>query len=77
MSGSIPASLGDIKGIESIRLGSNELLGHILSHLGESQKKLKEFDVSFNRLSGAIPQGLSKFSADSFYQPDTTPCGKP
>jgi hypothetical protein len=43
--------------------------------LGESQKKLKEFDGSFNRLSGAIPRGSSKFSAGSFYQPDTALCG--
>lgn len=57
-----------MKGIENIRLGSNKLSGHIPSHLGESQKKLKEFDVSFNRLSGAIPRGLSKFSAGSFYR---------
>ena len=57
MSGQIPASLGDLTGLETLDLSSNKLTGNIPVELG-SLTNLEELRLNGNQLTGEIPDEL-------------------
>uniref|UniRef100_A0ACD5WMX1 Uncharacterized protein n=1 Tax=Avena sativa TaxID=4498 RepID=A0ACD5WMX1_AVESA len=57
LSGSIPASIGNVSSLTSIQLGQNKLSGLIPETLGHVVKLLV-LDLSFNSLSGNVPLSL-------------------
>lgn len=71
-SGNIPDSLTQLDLLKELHLEGNEFSGPI----PQLKQKLTSFDVSNNRLEGAIPEGLSSFGANSFSGNEKL-CGKP
>ncbi|CAI9786197.1 unnamed protein product [Fraxinus pennsylvanica] len=63
--GEISSSLLGLNSLESLQLQDNNLVGSIL---GFNQSRLREFNVSYNNLSGKIPETgiLQSFSHSSF-----------
>lgn len=53
----IPSSLGSLPALNSLNLSSNELSGEIPASL--ASLRLSLFDLSYNRLTGPIPQALT------------------
>lgn len=74
-SGEIPSSLLNLDSLESLHLQHNALTGSIP---GFSQSSLTRFNVSYNNLSGEIPQTktLQSFNFSS-YQRNANLCGPP
>ncbi|KAM3193941.1 hypothetical protein ACQJBY_070537 [Aegilops geniculata] len=70
--GAIPGSITSPK-LLVVQLARNRFQGNIPDF---DQKDLQLFDVSHNRLSGPIPQGLRRFKAASF-EGNTDLCGAP
>ncbi|KAF7104188.1 hypothetical protein CFC21_105106 [Triticum aestivum] len=70
--GAIPDSITSPK-LLVVQLARNRFQGNIPDF---DQKDLQLFDVSHNRLSGPIPQGLRRFKAASF-EGNTDLCGAP
>ncbi|XP_044442148.1 pollen receptor-like kinase 4 [Triticum aestivum] len=70
--GEIPGSITSPK-LLVVQLARNRFQGNIPDF---DQKDLQLFDVSHNRLSGPIPQGLRRFKAASF-EGNTDLCGAP
>lgn len=64
LSGHIPGSLANIGGLESLDLSNNHLEGHLPNKLPSS---LKALNVTYNDLSGTLPDSLRKFPRNSFY----------
>ncbi len=60
--GTLPASIGDLTGLESLVLYSNSLSGPIPDSLG-SLTGLKILYLNFNQISGSIPAALGSLSA--------------
>ncbi|KAI3450189.1 hypothetical protein Pfo_006854 [Paulownia fortunei] len=77
LQGSIPQSLGDLRGLESLDLSNNNLSGSIPKSL-EKLNYIQYFDLSHNRLEGEIPTGgcFANFSAKSFMH-NYALCGVP
>ena len=62
-SGVIPATIGDLKSLEFLDLSGNNLEGEIP---GTISAHLVSFNVSYNNLSGSVPNNLLKFPDSSF-----------
>lgn len=60
LTGEIPASLGNLKNLDSIFFLQNNLTGRIPSELS-ALTGLKSFDVSYNQLTGEIPAEISSW----------------
>ena len=63
-SGEIPTELSYLNDLEVLDLSMNNFKGKIPDF---PQRNLKKFNVSFNDLSGIVPESLQKFGADSFH----------
>ena len=61
LTGTIPASLGNLSQLESLDLYSNQLTGTIPATLG-SLSQLKYLDLGENQLTGTIPASLGNLS---------------
>ena len=61
LDGSIPAKLGDLSGLQVLRLRQNRLSGSIPTKLGDIDSLQRMF-LSGNRLSGSIPTELGTLS---------------
>ncbi|KAL6311444.1 hypothetical protein AAG906_005349 [Vitis piasezkii] len=64
--GQIPTSIGNLKGLHLLNLGSNNLTGHIPSSLG-NLTQLESLDLSQNQLSGEIPLQLTGITFLAFF----------
>lgn len=71
-SGNIPDSLTNLRFLSELHLENNEFSGPI----PELKQDIKSFDVSNNKLQGAIPGSMSRFEAKSFAGNEEL-CGKP
>ncbi|KAG5532104.1 hypothetical protein RHGRI_026650 [Rhododendron griersonianum] len=73
LSGEISPGFNNLTMLRILELENNYLTGSIpeLNNLS----RLQQFNVSYNRLNGLIPSGLSKFSNESFL--GNTLCGSP
>ena len=66
LSGQIPASLGDLDGLETLDLSNNELTGSIPVELDGLASNLTELRLSGNRLSGCITTELGSVPQNDF-----------
>ncbi len=57
LKGNLPASLGNLKEVQIIRLGSNNLYGNIPSSFG-NLANLNDLELQHNNLTGSIPASL-------------------
>ncbi|RVW67858.1 Receptor-like protein 12 [Vitis vinifera] len=64
--GKFPTSIGNLKGLHLLNLGSNNLTGHIPSFVG-NLTRLESLDLSQNQLSGKIPLQLSRITFLAFF----------
>lgn len=71
-SGNIPPSLAQLPNLMELHIEGNQFSGQIPEIKTD---KLVSVDFSYNKLSGPIPAGLSKFGANSFAGNDGL-CGK-
>ena len=62
LSGSLPATLGNLQLLRILKLPKNELSGVIPQSLGRL-KNLQQLDLSYNRLTGSMPSSLASLSA--------------
>lgn len=61
LSGTIPAELGDLSGLENLYLHSNSLTGAIPTELG-SLSNLKQLQLTHNQLTGSIPASFGSLA---------------
>ena len=61
LSGTLPASLGNLTHLELLELGGNDLSGSILSELG-NLTNLRSLGLSSNQLSGPLPTWLGNLT---------------
>ncbi|CAN6268213.1 unnamed protein product [Urochloa humidicola] len=73
LTGPIPASLGDLPVLTYIDLSSNDLTGGVPAEL--ENLKLALLNVSYNRLSGRVPQALISDLPAVFLQGNPGLCG--
>ncbi|MEM1093587.1 MAG: Ig-like domain-containing protein [Bacteroidota bacterium] len=66
LSGTLPASLGDLTGLEGLELGTNNLTGSIPAEFG-ALTSLDVFALQQNSLSGSIPESLGNLTALTFF----------
>ncbi|KAH7575487.1 hypothetical protein JRO89_XS02G0122500 [Xanthoceras sorbifolium] len=59
--GEIPASIANLKGLQTLNLSYNDLQGHIPPSMG-NLTALESLDLSYNKLSGEIPQQLAELT---------------
>ncbi|CAJ2649987.1 unnamed protein product [Trifolium pratense] len=71
-SGNIPESLTALRFLGELHLENNEFSGPV----PEFKQEIKSFDVSNNKLNGAIPASMSRFEAKAFAG-NVELCGKP
>ncbi|CAA6664485.1 unnamed protein product [Spirodela intermedia] len=64
LTGEIPQEIGELDSLEVLDLSMNHFKGNIPNML---QVSLKTFNVSYNDLSGLIPEKLKRFREDSFF----------
>ncbi|KAJ8437965.1 hypothetical protein Cgig2_033698 [Carnegiea gigantea] len=64
LSGHIPAALAKIDGLESLDLSNNHFEGHLPDKLPSS---LMMLNVTYNKLSGTVPESLRRFPPSSFH----------
>ncbi|KAK9105826.1 hypothetical protein Scep_022670 [Stephania cephalantha] len=64
LSGSLPSSMEDISSLISLDLSQNRFTGSLPDNLTSS---LQSFNVSYNDLSGVVPESLRKFPDSSFH----------
>ncbi|XP_021759235.1 probable inactive receptor kinase At5g10020 [Chenopodium quinoa] len=64
LSGHIPNSLVNIDGLESLDLSNNQFKGHLP---GKLPPNLKLLNVTYNDLSGTVPESLRAFPPSSFH----------
>ncbi|KAL4179044.1 hypothetical protein AMTRI_Chr13g118130 [Amborella trichopoda] len=74
LGGQIPASLGSMTQLLTLRLESNHLTGSVSEFLNLTA--LKDFNVSYNQLSGNVPENLAVFPITSF-SGNPSLCGNP
>nr|DAD39576.1 TPA_asm: hypothetical protein HUJ06_013899 [Nelumbo nucifera]DAD39578.1 TPA_asm: hypothetical protein HUJ06_013901 [Nelumbo nucifera] len=68
MSGEIPSAMSKLNGLEYLDLSNNNFNGKIPNGLPSS---LKDFNVSYNDLSGQVPKNLVHFPNTSFHLGNT------
>ncbi|GAV65636.1 LRR_1 domain-containing protein/Pkinase_Tyr domain-containing protein/LRRNT_2 domain-containing protein/LRR_8 domain-containing protein [Cephalotus follicularis] len=68
LSGSLPTSMADMNSLNSLDLSQNHFTGPLLNNFPNS---LGSFNVSYNDLSGTVPETLTKFPTSSFYPGNT------
>ncbi|WCJ24327.1 Leucine-rich receptor-like protein kinase family protein [Euphorbia peplus] len=68
LSGSLPTSMDGMITLTSLDLSQNHFTGPVPSNLTVS---LGSFNVSFNDLSGVVPENMRRFPASSFYPGNT------
>ncbi|XP_038688935.1 LRR receptor-like serine/threonine-protein kinase GHR1 [Tripterygium wilfordii] len=76
-SGSIPTSMSDMNLLSALDLSQNHFAGPLPNNFPSS---LSGFNVSYNDLSGVVPENLRKFPSSSFYPGNTglrLPSGPP
>jgi len=61
MTGPIPASIGNLRNLQTLRLDSNSLAGFVPTHIG-SLTALTVLNFERNQLTGAVPQELASLS---------------
>lgn len=64
LSGSLPTSLADMNSLSSLDISRNHFTGFLPNKVPTS---LQSFNVSYNDLSGVVPENLRKFPTSSFY----------
>ncbi|XP_057971914.1 LRR receptor-like serine/threonine-protein kinase GHR1 [Malania oleifera] len=64
LSGSLPTSLADMKPLSSLDISQNHFTGSLPPNLPDSLARL---NVSYNELSGVVPENLRRFPSSSFY----------
>jgi len=64
LSGHIPVALAKIDGLESLDLSNNHFEGHLPDKLPSS---LMMLNVTYNNLSGTVPESLRRFPPSSFH----------
>ncbi|KDP34924.1 hypothetical protein JCGZ_09212 [Jatropha curcas] len=64
LSGSLPTSMDGMTSLNSVDLSQNHFTGPLPSNLSNS---LGSFNVSYNDLSGVVPESLRRFPSSSFY----------
>ncbi|XP_057470437.1 LOW QUALITY PROTEIN: LRR receptor-like serine/threonine-protein kinase GHR1 [Actinidia eriantha] len=64
LSGSLPTSMADMSVLSSLDLSQNHFTGALPNNLSKS---LESFNVTYNDLSGVVPEILRKFPLSSFY----------
>lgn len=64
LKGELPAGLGNFQNVIYLDLSSNQFQGGLPNNLPD---KLVMFNVSYNNLSGVIPEKLRRFSDSSFH----------
>jgi hypothetical protein len=62
LTGSLPASIGDLTGLEVLWLDNNSLTGSLPADVGDLVL-MDWFDVSNNQLSGSLPAGIGNWAA--------------
>lgn len=68
LSGSLPTSLADMKSLISLDLSQNNFSGPLPTNLTDG---LQNVNISYNDLSGLVPEILRKFPSSSFYPGNT------
>ncbi|GAU33206.1 hypothetical protein TSUD_206650 [Trifolium subterraneum] len=71
-SGNIPESLTGVRFLSELHLENNEFSGPV----PEFKQEIKSFDMSNNKLQGAIPASMSRYEAKAFAG-NVELCGKP
>ncbi|GAB5519606.1 MAG: hypothetical protein RhofKO_18570 [Rhodothermales bacterium] len=66
LSGTLPASLGDLTGLEGLGLGTNNLTGSIPAEFG-ALTSLDGLGLQQNNLSGTLPASLGNLTALTFF----------
>lgn len=68
LSGSLPISMADMSSLTSLDLAQNHFTGPLPNNLSNS---IGSFNVSYNNLSGDVPENLRRFPSSSFYPGNT------
>ncbi|KAE8670512.1 putative LRR receptor-like serine/threonine-protein kinase [Hibiscus syriacus] len=64
IAGSLPTSLADMNSLSSLDISQNNFTGSLPNKVPNG---LQSFNVSYNDLSGVVPESLRKFPTSSFY----------
>ncbi|KAK8496283.1 hypothetical protein V6N12_003452 [Hibiscus sabdariffa] len=64
LAGSLPTSLADMNSLSSLDISQNNFTGSLPNKVPDG---LQSFNVSYNDLSGVVPESLRKFPTSSFY----------
>ncbi|XP_022721282.1 probable LRR receptor-like serine/threonine-protein kinase At4g20940 [Durio zibethinus] len=64
LSGSLPTSMADMNSLSSLDISQNHFTGSLPN---KTPNGLQSFNVSYNDLSGVVPENLRKFPTSSFY----------